>query len=809
MRLPTQSFRELLGFSQGQGAVPRGRFNPALTDPENAESEVKPSDLKNPPQPPGENEQEIVQLVMSRFKQSAEARRQHEREWLLAKAFEIGNQWVEWRTETGRIESLIDPHDRYRSYIVVNKIRPITTKLKARATMSKPDASVAPMTDTQEDIGAAEEARCVLDHYDLIFDRQHQTRSWVDSVLTTSTSFLKIFWDPTKEAWTPSVDPIGRPGKVRAKIGDIEEIIVSPFEVYPDPKARTWRECGWLIHAKVVPLSYLQQKFGQAGYRVQGDTGSESGYIEARLDSIVGDQQRGGTAAGKNSATLYEMWEKPSARYPKGRMARVAGGQLLHCGEWPYEKRDAFPFVPLGFQEKTGALWALNAVTDLIPLQRAFNNTLSRIQDRVNTDKPTILAREGSEISLGAYQSKRNYEIVEYVGEPPGYQQTPPVNQYWFSYLQILGGQMEDISGVHEVSNGSVPPGVTAGNAIELLQQSDQTQMSEFVGNIETAQVQRANWEIALCGQYYAEPRIIGLPQDDAAPPTAPPISLPGGPMGLPPAAPVDPNMPPGMQASPNIPPLGPSNPTLGMPAMGVGGPGAPGSSPPGPGTPGLPGGLQAPGIPDGGPTGPTAAAILGAIGQHAGGAPPPPGIGGPSGIPGLAGLGMSNQKRTGPFMLRYLSKGGECRIKVTPGSATPKTAAAKSQQIIDLFHAGAFQPQNLPSLRLVTDLLNLERSDELNKRIDEVIEKQKADAPDPAMIQQLKQQGAAQAAQQAQQADQLHEAASAHARVAADAQIMDIKHQHAAELANLNFQHKLALQQAKEQHKERTDKQG
>lgn len=748
---PDRPWRELLGFA------------PRVADPDNIESELRPADLANPPKEQADRDQEIVSLVSARFKQSQEAKRQHERDWMMAKAFELGNQWVEWRTDTGRLVSTIDAHDRYRSYLTVNKIRPITTKLKARATMSKPDASVSPLTDSPEDKGAAEEARCVLDHYDLLFDRQHQSRSWVDSALTTSTSFLKIFWDPHKEAWAPSIDENGRPGKVKAKVGDIEEIIVPPFEIYPDPKAKTWRECSWLIHAKVVPLSYLQQKFGESGYRVQGDTGTEwGGSVEARLDGIQGDQQRLGTSSGKNSATLYELWEKPTARYPKGRLIRVAGGQVLAAGDWPYEKRDTFPFVPLGYQEKTGALWALNAVSDLIPLQRAYNNTLSRIQDRVNTDKPTILAREGAEINLGAYQSKRNYEIVEFVGEPPIYQQTPPINSYWFTFLEILHGQMEDISGVHEVSNGSVPNGVTAGNAIELLQQSDQTQMSEFVGNVESAQVERATWEIALCAQFYDEPRIIGI-QETAAPPVT---------------APLPPN-PEGGVGSPSLPGGAPFLPNVGG---GMAGPGAPGPQASLP----IPGGL--PPMPLGHP---------GAPALHGQGMPPPPGI---AGLPPIA------PRRPGAMMLRFL-KSGVCRVRVTPGSATPKTAAAKSQQILDLFRAGAFQPQNLGSLRLVTDLLNLERSDQLNMRIDAEIERQKQIAevsqPDPqklAAIKAMSDQQAQQAEQQhaaiALQAQQQHEAQVIQAKTAAEAQLLELKHQYDMQDADQEFQHKLALQQ-------------
>src|SRR4051812_42408201 len=97
MRLkPQRPWRELLGFS------------PRVTDPANVESELRPGDISNAPAPAEPTDQELVQLVVSRFKQAQEAKRKHEQEWLLAKSFELGNQWAEWRTDTGRLVSVID-----------------------------------------------------------------------------------------------------------------------------------------------------------------------------------------------------------------------------------------------------------------------------------------------------------------------------------------------------------------------------------------------------------------------------------------------------------------------------------------------------------------------------------------------------------------------------------------------------------------------------------------------------------------------------------------------------------------------------
>jgi hypothetical protein len=332
------------------------------------------------------------------------------------------------------------------------------------------------------------------------------------------------------------------------------------------------------------------------------------------MDSIAGESFRSSAQARSNSATVYECWEKPSSRYPKGRLIRVAGRVLLTDMDnldWPYEKNDSFPFVPLGFQEKFGSVWSLNAVHDLIPLQRNINNIMSRIIDRVNTDKPTILIPNGAEISIDAYQSKRNFQKIYFEpGLPPTYQAPPPVNTEWFTSINMLQGMMEDITGVHEVSNGAVPPGVTAGNAIELLQQSDQTQLSEFVGNIESACRMRAEWELALVSQFYKEPRLVGISQENT-------------------------------------------------------------------------------------------------FGQAGGNA----------------------------RMFENLTRGGRVRVSVTPGSATPKTPAARIQQYMDLAKSGMFEPQALPVLKALVDLMGFERSDTLAGRIDIAIKEIQQQQPNPVAM--------------------------------------------------------------------------
>jgi len=326
----------------------RGMFS--QVDPSNKDSDVSPQDLKLEIPEPTEDERDLVALVKRRFDAASSVKEIHVREWLICQAFRMGNHWVEWRR--GELFDLRDPDDNKRNYATIDVIDHLLRKLKARATMSKPDASVKPLTSSPIDKLAASEARDVLAHYDSLFNRQEQSLEWVDSVLSSSTTFLKIIWDPSAKLLGPTTNGIAE----YQDLGDIDEIVVPPFEVYPDPSARDWKEVTWLIHAKDRPLSYIQAKYGKRGYLVEGriQRSDSTNWAEQRLDNISGDSILPSNSDEK-MATVYECWELPSPRYPKGRLLRVAGDVLLtevDQVDWPYKKNDEFPFVPLTYEKR-------------------------------------------------------------------------------------------------------------------------------------------------------------------------------------------------------------------------------------------------------------------------------------------------------------------------------------------------------------------------------------------------------------------------------------------------------------------------
>ncbi len=728
---------------------------PPLRYPDdNVQSEFEPADFEQVTYQPSETDKALIRLVNDRFRAAADARRVHEGTFFESLSFYLGNQFVEWSPGKGSLRSLRDPRNPYQVYDVTNKIKPKVLKLLARATQSKPDASVAPLTQSPEDVAAAAQSRSLLSHFDRKFGSERQTRQVFKYSLATTTAFVKGMWDGSLDADVPKYDDQNNlVGSERAQVGDMVEEIIPFAEVYPDPKAREWEKATWLIHAKVRPLSYIQERYDLGRY-VEGESSEgAAGLVETRLSSVVGDLQRDGTPTGKNAAIVKEMWEKPTAAYPEGRLVTVAGDILLRDDPWPLKYYKEFPFSWCEYESGLGSIWGLNAVSNLISPQRSYNRANSRIQQHVNTAWGKLLVAKGSEIGTNAFDSARPNEVIYFqpgLGTPQ-HIEAPALPPFLMDVLRITDSDMQDISGIHDVSNGTAPPGVTAGNAIEMLQESDSSQMADAIGNLESFVVRRAELRLAIARQYYKEPRLISVQdvsQDGLTgaqmmegvmqPPASAAPGLPPFPSGLPPS---DGAALSASQAPPVPPPS--QAPLPQAPAAQV-----PGASAPGASVPGFPA---------------TASAA------------------------------------TEAMTFQNFAAG---RVVVMPSSASAKSPAARAQQIMQMFQARMFDPQNLPSTLVFLDMMGLDRSDTLVDRLKSVLrfnvlqaQASQPPPPDPLALQQAKNAAQQQALQMATEQEQAMEAIKSHAQI----EVETAKGQIAQALQQLKDQNALNLQHLKD----------
>jgi len=487
------------------------------------------NEWKVEPTSPDEEKRKVVKFVKEQFDIAYRARQEMELEWAMATAFFEGRQWFRLASQSRNLVSMQSQKEPNR-YITVNKMRPLIDGVVGKLTQVGPDVRAVPLSDSEKDLLASEEANHICGHYNRKFSRETQLKERVRWACVCGTSYLKVYWDARGEQIMPyfSAETGEITGYENIKLGDIKEEILPAFDIFLDPTAKRDPDVRWLIHAMSKPLSWFVDNYGDTGKLVNPDAtlGNNASYIDAYLEGGNGSgngwvpastarlQQ---TDSKKRAAIVYEYWEKPSQQYPSGRYIVSTNSVLLHAGPWIYKKKDEFPFIPLRWQPRSGTPYGHSLGFDLCGLQSTYNRVYSRMLEQFEQQRDYVLVQRLSNIGADAFNqsgddyqdSSRTFRKIYYNpgSAPPVVSRAPGIGGDLFPMLQYLEKDMMDIAGLHDVSQGQAPAGTPA-EAVSLLQRADNTQHSYVRADIEVSAAKIKEWEISLVEQFGVAPFI-------------------------------------------------------------------------------------------------------------------------------------------------------------------------------------------------------------------------------------------------------------------------------------------------------------
>jgi hypothetical protein len=441
----------------------------------------------------------LVAVAMEWFHRCQEQRSRQERQWYLNYAFYTGQQYVQFRSiaQNGDFDLQTPKAPYYRVRLTVNQIRKIVRKEISRLTAQKPNAFVVPSSAEHADVFAAQAGEQI---WDSLWRRLKFTKTLRNAVFwqaVTGNGFIKSYWDPTK------IDPESN------KPGDICIDSISPFYIFvPDLMCEDIEQQPYVIHAQIKSKSWIYKTFG-----VEPNAEAKLESVDQNLQSVMGVQRN---ESKNEQAIILEVWVKPNylPELPDGGMFTVASGQIVQgFDSWPYE-HGQYPFAKID-GSPTGKFYNTSIVEDLIPLQRELNRTRSQLIEAKNRmAKPQLLAQEGA-VDPKMITTEPGQVIRYKMGfDPP--QPLPMQNlpSYVTEEIDRLYDDMADISGQHEVSNGSTPPGVTAATAISFLQEQDESLIAGQYSSLEEAVEKIASQALMYVKMYWDEKRtvkVVGL----------------------------------------------------------------------------------------------------------------------------------------------------------------------------------------------------------------------------------------------------------------------------------------------------------
>jgi len=425
-------------------------------------------------------EKELANKVRSEIEEirGAPGRIAQEGIWMTNIAYVKGLDGIYFNSQTRSFQNI----DRAgvglkRNRMHVNKILPTVQNRLARLCKNAPKYDVKPETSGTDD---KEAARLALQILQSLWDKLTLNEKrlalymWVQQA---GHCYMKVNWDPTEGECVADPD---MPGQM-VYAGEVRAEIVTPFEVFPHRAARNFNDVlrTGLIQAKVRTLDYFRMEYEKGHLVKEEDAWLLSASYESRINNMNSRGPSGGMEMQKNSAIELIKYEARCPKYPNGRMVVSANGILLEnkelpLGEIPFAKFDDII---------TGSYYPESVVTHLRPIQDQYNELVRR---RAAWVRKFVAGKykcpKGIGLSEEALDNSES-EVAFYEPSPTGAHHgpealtVPTLPQWAFMEEDRYTAQFNDISGISEVSRGTLPSASIPAIGMELLVEQDDSRI--------------------------------------------------------------------------------------------------------------------------------------------------------------------------------------------------------------------------------------------------------------------------------------------------------------------------------------------
>lgn len=461
-------------------------------------------------------DEDLVQEVLEDFKRRQQERKSFENVWQLNINFFLGNQYC-YISPNGEI---MDTGKQYfwQEKEVYNHIANLVEIRQSKLSRVRPALTVVPFSDDENDISCAKTSKKILKSVSQSINMSKTLSTGTMWSEICGTVFYKVEWN-NNSGKIIGLDDNG----FSIKEGDVEVSVVSPFEIFPDSNTyNSIDDCMSIIHARSFHKDIVKNTWGVDVDGIDVDVftldnlATSGGLGYTTLSSSMSKKMK------KDQVLMIEKYEKPTIKYPNGRLIIIAGDKLLYVGELPYinknEEKRGFPFVRQTCIPTPNCFWGTSIVERCIPIQRSYNAIKNRKHEFLNRLTMGILAVEDGSLDI---------ENLEEEGLSPGkvliYRQgsvgprmlttgSVPID---FQYEEnALLNEFINVSGVSDLLKSS---GITSGNisgiALQLLIEQDEIKLVSSAEEVKNSAKEIAKQILRLYKQYATMPhtsRIVG-----------------------------------------------------------------------------------------------------------------------------------------------------------------------------------------------------------------------------------------------------------------------------------------------------------
>lgn len=284
---------------------------------------------------------------------------------------------------------------------------------------------------------------------------------------------------------------------------------LSIHDVILDPSSADWREAGWVIfedHISEDEAEELLEAGGHTDVRVR-----EEPYKNAANEELHGVKRA-------------ELWLRPTRKYPQGLYVCFVQGEIVEGELYPYVVNDdsgdpqyLLPLALMTVRRQRGSVYGTTNFTDAVPLQRAFNENVSRLQKIIRTTS-SIHLKFPQELAKGfnpAENSLIQFPIAKAAAAKAiEFTNPPQIGTAIFSQRDFLAASMQQVVGLNSSTSGTQAAPLS-GRAIENLVELDQNRNADCTRALETMTREAYRLSLKLVSHYFSAPRQAKITNGD------------------------------------------------------------------------------------------------------------------------------------------------------------------------------------------------------------------------------------------------------------------------------------------------------
>ena len=398
---------------------------------------------------------------------------------------------------------------------VVNHLHDMTETKVSQMCRMKPHVDILPTNDEFEDKNSAKAVKLLINHLWYINDMDTIIQKMQRNSRIFGESYLFIEWDESlgdlHPIWVAArdgnidldqyneegqvvVDSEGKPQKIDLKdpikTGDIKYTVEIPWRVHLQRKKKI-EDVEYCFRTSVKATEDLKLDYPDLKEKIKSSKNVKLYNQEDLVDQLM-----------EEDTLIYEFFHIPTKHCPDGAYIKFTNDVILEIKRYPYS-HGSLPFVRLTDMDIPDVLNGISSYDMIRPLQNMHNNLSTLLAKNIylTGHAKWVMPRGACKIeSLG-----NDSTIVQYQGStPPQMLQVKPNPSEAYQFRNHLVQEMGQVYGVQGVSRGAPPPGITAGVALQFLNEQEQERATSDVAK-HNEMIQRiARSTIAVAGDYYA-----------------------------------------------------------------------------------------------------------------------------------------------------------------------------------------------------------------------------------------------------------------------------------------------------------------